>query len=385
MSCVSTTNAETAAPSARYAIINLLQKAGHTLGLSRPMIDHLTYLIRHTQEVDWQPGNRAIVYKSVTLMARDQGIGERQVNNRERELIDALDLEHAPSGNFRRYGYRNKETGRIVRAFGIDITALKSHLPALETALAEQEAAEARWRDRKHELSGLKGRIRKLMDAATAQGLGSTAEALQTRHAGYLARIRAETTTQEIERRILCARTLKDALERALLLGKTAEQPVKTSDRAEADFRHKDFSIYLHTTDESVAAPNSVNNPAPPQPTPKITYPQTLLDSTAFSISRNLPNRAAPARRANTTTGKTELAASFYLLSKRKSRHMASPQASVSATPGPQLEPEANTLLSNGDGPASLKHLTHKPQLQPDRICSSHVPAISALQRHVSI
>ncbi|MGE4527536.1 MAG: helix-turn-helix domain-containing protein [Rhodospirillaceae bacterium] len=292
MSCVSPT--ETAAPSARYAIINLIEKAGHTLGLSRPMIDHLAYLIRHTQEVDWQPGNRAIVYKSVTLMARDQGIGERQINNRERELIDTLNLEHAPSGNFRRYGYRDKETGRILRAFGIDITALKSRLPALETALAEQEAAEARWRDRKHELSGLKGRIRKLMDAATAQGLGSTAEALQARYAGYLGRIRAETTTQEIERRILCARALKDALERALLLGKTAEQPVKTSDTSEPDFRHKDSSIDLHTTDESVEAARPVDIHTQPQSTPlfplRAHIPETYrIESSQTNAYANTP------------------------------------------------------------------------------------------------
>lgn len=249
-----------AAPSVRYTLIRLMERGGQTLGLSRTMIDHLAYLVRHTREVDWQPGNRAIVYKSVTNMARDHGVTERQINNRERELIDILELRQELSGNFRRYGERDADTGRIKRAFGIDITPLNAHIQALEKAVADQEEAEERWRERKQELSALKGRIRKLTDAAIGLGLAGATEAILDRCAGYRDRVRAETPTQEIERRILCAVWIKDQLERAILLGKTVERPAKTSDRAEADFRHKDLSNDLLTNDESFEGPPPVDH-----------------------------------------------------------------------------------------------------------------------------
>ena len=289
MSCVSETPKAEAAASVRFRLIRLLERTGHTLGLSRTMTGHLAYLIRHTREIDWEPGNRAIVYKSVTNMARDHGISERQINNRERELIDILELDLELSGNFRRYGERDADTGRIKRAFGIDLTPLKDLIPDLETALAEQEAAEERWRDRKRELSALKGRIRKLVDAAIGLGLAEVIAPLLDQRAGYQDRIRAETPIEEIERRILCARRLKDRLERAILLGKTDELPVKTSDRAEADFRHKDLPNDSLTNDKSFGrAPSVDNRPAaePARRCPALPLP--------FRDSRNLPNADQP-------------------------------------------------------------------------------------------
>ena len=297
MSRVPEKAAPEASPSVRFALIRLLERGGPTLGLSRTMIDHLAYLVRHTREVDWQPGNRAIVYKSVTNMARDHGVTERQINNRERELIDILELRLELSGNFRRYGERDADTGRIKRAFGIDVTPLKTRIPALEKAVADQEEAEERWRERKQELSALKGRIRKLTDAAIGLGLADAAEAVLDRCAGYRDRVRAETPTEEIERRILCAAWVKDQLERAILLGKTDERPVKTSDRAEADFRHKDLPNDILTNDESFEGPPPVDHCPTGVPGAKPGWPPLLPGPSpqpAFTPrsphSRNLPN-----------------------------------------------------------------------------------------------
>ena len=52
--------------SVRNELLDLLPVAANRFGLKRRAFEHLIWLIRHTRVMDWEPGNRAVVYKSVS-------------------------------------------------------------------------------------------------------------------------------------------------------------------------------------------------------------------------------------------------------------------------------------------------------------------------------
>jgi len=230
------------------------------------MIDHLTFLIKLTKDIDWQEGNKAIVYMAVTRTARELGISERQIHNREAHLIDALGIDVVVSGNYRRYGRRDTETGVILRAFGVDITNLRRHVNRLQIAMNEEAKTDAIWNERKQALSAIKGRIRKLTYCAIKEGLGTQITSIIDDCKYYEGRITATTSVEELESRIIKAENIKTRLERAILLGISTEQPVKNSDKTEADFRHKEPSIELQTITNVVVEHVSVDKPIIPPP-----------------------------------------------------------------------------------------------------------------------
>ncbi len=156
--------------SVRNELLDLLPVAANRFGLKRRALEHLIWLLRHTRVMDWEPGNRAVVYKSVSDTAAERQVSVRQIYNYEQEIAAALELTVEVSYNRRRYGRRDPETGRIVAAFGFELTNLRRALPILRETKAEIDAENDRRRTLKQRLSAIRGQVRKLTDAVIAQG-----------------------------------------------------------------------------------------------------------------------------------------------------------------------------------------------------------------------
>jgi|GEM_PF-3484620 len=274
-----------ASSSRRYHLIRLLEAVGEQWGLSRSAMAHLVYLIRHTQEVDWQPGNRVVVYKSVTVMARDHGVSERQIHNREQGLCELLGLKIRVSGNFRRYGRRDAESGRILQAFGVDLAPLKALLPALESAAQAREQERQQWQTLKHTLSGLRGSIRQLLGQLVRAGADT--EGLDTEQIGFQGRVRAETPVNDLRRRVSLATRFRERLKRILGHWLSKVRPAHSSDRAEEDFRHSNPSNEKQTNDKSFVPP-------PPPAAGNRLRPVPPLRVKALSAVLTKPKKASP-------------------------------------------------------------------------------------------
>ena len=87
--------------------------------------------IGFTRPGDREPGNRPVVYAQMTAQAVDLAITEEQVRVREGALHRLGALAWNDSGNHKRFGRRDPATGRIVGAFGVDLSPLAALVPSV--------------------------------------------------------------------------------------------------------------------------------------------------------------------------------------------------------------------------------------------------------------
>ena len=117
-------------------------------GWSNRLISHLRLLISHTQPQDWEHGARPIVWLTVSETADIMGLSAGQVRRNQNSLMRLGAVAFRDSPNHRRFGER--DDGRIIDAYGIDLSPLATLLPEL-TELAETHKREREeWCGLKH-------------------------------------------------------------------------------------------------------------------------------------------------------------------------------------------------------------------------------------------
>lgn len=136
-----------------YDLLVLVKRAGKMAGFTPKMIQLLDYYMAFTRDVDWEEGARPIVYQSVSKTALDLGVSERQIQRLEQELFQANAITWNDSGNHQRYGQRCKGTGRILYAFGVELTPLAFLKPELEARLHAKQLADRAWMETKRQIS----------------------------------------------------------------------------------------------------------------------------------------------------------------------------------------------------------------------------------------
>src|SRR5512147_2996132 len=92
---------------------------------------------------DWQPGTRPIVWPSNRKLEITLGLGRRQVQNVLSALIRANLITPVDSPTGRRWGHRDAKTGKIVEAYGFDLSPIGQRHAEL-VAVIERAAAEER-------------------------------------------------------------------------------------------------------------------------------------------------------------------------------------------------------------------------------------------------
>ncbi len=149
----------------RFHVLRLIKTLGRDFGFSPSIVQLLEYYIVRTQNIDWEEGQTPICYQCVNATARDLGVSERQVNYLETALFELGLLRWESSGNNKRYGIRDRDTGEIKYAFGVDLSPLAEMLPDLETALEAKNAYKAAWEDKKRAISSLRAQIRPMISS----------------------------------------------------------------------------------------------------------------------------------------------------------------------------------------------------------------------------
>lgn len=239
-------------PSIRDELLRLLPKVGHKLSLGRAALNHLLWLIARTRPTDWESGARAVVFMEVKKIAEERGVTPRQVNTYERDIAEAFGLVEAKSCNGRRYGQRDPDTGKIVHAFGFELTGLKDALPDLRQAKAELDTLKVMQAQRARQLGIERARVRRLAEAVAAlhDAPQATRDAATAIAAPICERVtdRQLADMQELERRLVAAWRAASELEAILLAGKSCGSDVETSDPSEENFRHLHTRSYFKST-----------------------------------------------------------------------------------------------------------------------------------------
>src|SRR5512132_1020518 len=121
------------------------KQAARPLGLSPRLRDAIDVLFAFSAPQDWQPGTRPIVWPSNRKLETMLGLARRQVQNVINALIRANLITPVDSPTGRRWGHRDAKTGRIVEAYGFDLSPIALRHDEF-VALAERAADEERER-----------------------------------------------------------------------------------------------------------------------------------------------------------------------------------------------------------------------------------------------
>ena len=121
------------------------KQAAQPLGISPRLRDAIDVLFAFSAPQDWQPGARPIVWPSNRKLETTLGLARRQVQNVLNALIRANLITPVDSPTGRRWGHRDAKTGKIVEAYGFDLSPIGLR-HAEFVAVAERAAAEERER-----------------------------------------------------------------------------------------------------------------------------------------------------------------------------------------------------------------------------------------------
>lgn len=147
----------------QFDLLKLVKRAGREIGMSDRMTQLLEYYVLFTREQDWKPGSRPIVYQSLYKTALDFGVGERQIQKLEQALFEVGALTWNDSGNHKRFGARDAETGQILYAYGVDLSPLAGLYGLLQQKLLDKQIRDAAWMEAKRQISWHRARIRALI------------------------------------------------------------------------------------------------------------------------------------------------------------------------------------------------------------------------------
>jgi replication initiation protein RepC len=125
--------------------LSAFKQAAQPLGLSPRLRDAIDALFAFSAPQDWQPGARPIVWPSNRKLETTLGLGRRQVQNVLSALIRARLITPVDSPTGRRWGHRDAKTGKIVEAYGFDLSPIGLR-HAEFVAIAQRAAAAERER-----------------------------------------------------------------------------------------------------------------------------------------------------------------------------------------------------------------------------------------------
>ena len=100
------------------------KQAARPLGLSPRLRDAIDVLFAFSAPQDWQPRSRPIVWPSNRKLETTLGMGRRQVQNVLNALIRANLINPVDSPTGRRWGKRDARTGKIIEAYGFDLSPI---------------------------------------------------------------------------------------------------------------------------------------------------------------------------------------------------------------------------------------------------------------------
>lgn len=185
----------------RYSLLLLVKRAGRGAGFSSRMIQLLDYYMAFTRDIDWEQGSRPVVYQSLSRTALDLGVSERQIQKLEKQLFDKGALTWNDSGNHKRYGQRDAQTGSILYAYGVDLTPLAYLKVELEAKLHEKQLYDDAWMETKRQISWHRRQIRAIILEAGQGEEPETGELLswQGRYEAIAQQIRTHMDLAELK------------------------------------------------------------------------------------------------------------------------------------------------------------------------------------------
>ena len=108
----------------RGRILAAFKRAAPCLGIAPRLRDAIDTLMAYSQPQDWAADSRPIVWPSNSALQEQLGLCRRQVQYLIRALVDERLVVPVDSPTGRRWGRRHPVSGKIVEAYGFDLSPL---------------------------------------------------------------------------------------------------------------------------------------------------------------------------------------------------------------------------------------------------------------------
>lgn len=252
-----------------------LKRVGAHIGLKAGDMMLLDTLGAFTQTQDWEAGQRPIVWASNAYLVDQTGFSLSALKRHARRLVEIGVISFQDSSNGKRWGRRDAE-GRIVEAYGFDLSPLSARVEEFEGLYAELQVERELCQRLKRQITVARRMIRARIEAAVSGALHGP----WTQFAGLF---------QDLLARLPRRHQASDQLEQLHTWFKDLQERVEAT--------------YLKATDAAVPVENSSTNlkqvPKKTQemnPRDAISEPHILYTNQLRSVTRN------PSETENTTT-----------------------------------------------------------------------------------
>ena len=175
-----------------YAL-SAFRRAARVLGIPLSVVALVEFLGSLSLETDWL--ERPIVWPSNDTLENALNLGRTQIKTLIRVALELGLIEMRDSPNGQRYGYR--KAGRIVEAYGFDLSPLAARYAEFEAIVAADKERRQEMKRLKGQIGSMRNRILSLTDAGQEQDLPGdwTGFAVAARQ---LAAGRSEQTSPEL-------------------------------------------------------------------------------------------------------------------------------------------------------------------------------------------
>ncbi len=277
------------------------------LGLPRDAYKLIDWLMTKycSKPQDWEEGSRPIAWPQLRYQAEFLGLSERRTQALNRALQEAgiFVMRDDPQG--RRYGHRDLKTGRIIKAFGFDLSLLMERHEEFKKIAADAQIE----RNRMKKLRQQKTMARKAIDQAAEELVvqGYDSEALQRLLHEAAELVRAGSQCHRSEELTLAVKALerrRDEIQRMLsdLIKPVDMTPMGVENDTHSTSTTLIDNDYNHTV---IAAKDCSGLATPSVPDdqrcskPKYLFPETLHVTPAALVE--LAPRLAPHMPARTS------------------------------------------------------------------------------------
>ncbi len=151
-------------------ILGAFKAAAPFLGYGARVVHAIDWFFRFTSSQDWQEGARPIVWPSARMQQEELGLSPTRTKALNRLLIELGLIAAKDSPNGKRYGRRDRE-GRIVEAYGFDLSPLAQRIAEFQKVAEEGRGVRVRMGQLRRRATIARKGIAQIFDAAAEYGL----------------------------------------------------------------------------------------------------------------------------------------------------------------------------------------------------------------------
>ncbi|WP_406651443.1 plasmid replication protein RepC (plasmid) [Aliisedimentitalea scapharcae] len=206
-----------------------VKRVGAHIGLKAGDMLLLDTLGAFTQAQDWGEGQRPIVWASNAYLMEQTGFSLSALKRHARRLAEIGVISFKDSPNGKRWGHRDPD-GRIIEAYGFDLSPLSARVEEFEHLQAELQAERELCQRLKRQITVARRMIRARIEAASHAALRGPWKHLSGLFEDLLSRLpRRKTASETLERLLAWFKELQERVEAVYLKGTRTNEVVDNS------------------------------------------------------------------------------------------------------------------------------------------------------------